>query len=109
MKRVFGILVGAFLTCSQFSFAQTMAGTSAADDPAHFPARGGQVDWGLALSGGGERAASFSIGILKALYDNKLLDNIDVISSVSGGGFASYWLFTNYYRNQSKPFGEAAF
>jgi predicted acylesterase/phospholipase RssA len=32
-----------------------------------FPARGGSVDWGLALSGGGPRAAFFSIGVMKAL------------------------------------------
>ncbi|HVF68549.1 MAG TPA: patatin-like phospholipase family protein [Pyrinomonadaceae bacterium] len=80
-----------------------------------FPARGGGLDWGLALSGGGVRSAAFSIGAMKALYDTKdengtrLLDKIDVISSVSGGGYAAYWLLTNYARNKSMPFGEAAF
>lgn len=74
-----------------------------------FPKRGGQRDWGLALSGGGVRAAAFSIGAMKVLYDEGILDEIDVISSVSGGGYASYWLFTNYYENRSQKFGEVAF
>jgi len=68
------------------------------------------MDWGLALSGGGIRSASFSIGVMKALYDKGLLDDIDVISSVSGGGFASYWLFSSFDpSNTSQKFGEAAF
>jgi hypothetical protein len=77
-----------------------------------FPARGrGGVDWGLALSGGGIRSAAFSIGAMKALYDKDLMKEIDVISSVSGGGYASYWLFTNYaqHKSQTPEFGEAAF
>lgn len=79
-----------------------------------FPARGGDIDWGLALSGGGIRSGYFSIGALKALYDKGYLDDIDVISSVSGGGYASYWLYTNFqkdYKSLGKAahFGEAAF
>ena len=54
------------------------------------------MDWGLALSGGGLRSAAFSIGAMKALYDLGLLDDIDVISSVSGGGYASFWLYSRY-------------
>jgi predicted acylesterase/phospholipase RssA len=72
-----------------------------------FPKRGGRLDWGLALSGGGVRSAYYSIGVMKALYDDWLLDEIDVISSVSGGGFASYWLYTTY--GGSGRFGAAAF
>lgn len=56
---------------------------------------------GLALSGGGTRSASFSIGVMKALQENGILDKIDVISSVSGGSYASYWYFMqNYYLNR---------
>ena len=40
---------------------------------------------GLALSGGGSRAIAFHLGCLRALNDLRLLDRIDVISSVSGG------------------------
>lgn len=48
---------------------------------------------GLALSGGGTRAGVFAFGVLNGLNDTKLLDQVDVISSVSGGGYAAYWLF----------------
>ncbi len=59
---------------------------------------------GLAFSGGGTRAAAFSYGVLEAMVDVKirwegrerrLLDEIDAISSVSGGSFtaAYYGLF----------------
>ncbi len=74
-----------------------------------FPARGGDVDWGLALSGGGLRSAAFSIGAMKALYDLGLLDDIDVISSVSGGGYASYWLYSRFDPDADLPFGDTAF
>ncbi|MGQ0741058.1 MAG: patatin-like phospholipase family protein [Alphaproteobacteria bacterium] len=58
----------------------------------------------LAFSGGGTRAAAFSYGVLKALRDTpvtvngqagSLLDQVDVISSVSGGSYAAayYGLF----------------
>ena len=40
---------------------------------------------GLSLSGGGSRAVAFHLGTLRALEDLKLLDEVDVISSVSGG------------------------
>jgi NTE family protein len=58
----------------------------------------------LAFSGGGTRAAAFSFGLLEALRDatyatvggpRRLLDDVDVIASVSGGSFtaAYYALF----------------
>lgn len=48
---------------------------------------------GLALSGGGYRAAAYHLGTLKALKKLGILDNIDVISSVSGGSIvAAYYL-----------------
>ena len=40
---------------------------------------------GLALSGGGYRAAAYHIGALRALHKLGVLDKVDVISSVSGG------------------------
>jgi NTE family protein len=59
---------------------------------------------GLAFSGGGTRAAAFSYGVLEVMAETKirwdgrerrLLDEIDAISSVSGGSFtaAYYGLF----------------
>ena len=56
---------------------------------------------GLALSGGGTRSASFSIGILKALHDTGKLKDIEIISGVSGGAYATYWFFSqNYYMDE---------
>ena len=40
---------------------------------------------GLALSGGGSRAVAFHLGTLRALEDLKLLDEVEVVSGVSGG------------------------
>ena len=40
---------------------------------------------GLALSGGGSRAVAFHLGTLHALEDLNLLNEVDVISGVSGG------------------------
>lgn len=43
---------------------------------------------GLALSGGGIRSATFSLGILRALSRARLLPRVDYLSTVSGGGYA---------------------
>ena len=71
--------------------------------------RGGSVDWGLALSGGGIRSGSFTVGVMKALYDNGLFEELDAISTVSGGGYASYWLYGKYDPRGHLKFGESAF
>ena len=49
------------------------------------PVAGHDKRIGLSLSGGGSRAVAFHLGTLRALEDLKLLDEIDVISGVSGG------------------------
>jgi len=41
--------------------------------------------FGVGLSGGGYRAAAFHLGTLQKLYELKLLDNVDVLSTISGG------------------------
>jgi NTE family protein len=52
----------------------------------------------LAFSGGGTRAAAFAYGALEALKETdigagrSLLDEVDIISSVSGGSFAAAYL-----------------
>ncbi|MGJ8610375.1 MAG: patatin-like phospholipase family protein [Octadecabacter sp.] len=47
---------------------------------------------GVALSGGGARAAVFAAAGLRALDEKGLLDQVTHVSSVSGGGFtAAYW------------------
>jgi hypothetical protein len=65
-------------------------------------------EWGLALSGGGLRSALFSIGVLKALHERKALGGFDMISTVSGGGYAGYWLYGNAlaYPSSRARFGE---
>ncbi len=42
---------------------------------------------GLALSGGGIRSATFSLGIVQALVNRDLLKKVDYLSTVSGGGY----------------------
>ncbi len=70
-----------------------------------------ELNWGLSLSGGGIRSATYNMGALKALYDSNMLDSIQIISSVSGGGYLSYWLYTNFYKhkNTDKEFGYYSF
>jgi hypothetical protein len=48
--------------------------------------------WGLALSGGGIRSATFSLGVLQVLARNKLLGAFHYISTISGGGYAGAFL-----------------
>ena len=63
---------------------------------------------GLALSGGGYRAAAYHIGALRALYKLGVLDKVDVISSVSGGSIiaACYALHDDDYESFEKAFSE---
>lgn len=42
---------------------------------------------GLALSGGGIRSAAFSLGVLQALNQQGVIDRVDYLSTVSGGGY----------------------
>jgi NTE family protein len=54
---------------------------------------------GLALSGGGVRAAAFHAGVLRYLAERRLLENIVHISSVSGGSLFTGMVFryANYH------------
>ncbi len=47
----------------------------------------GRRPWGLALSGGGIRSATFCLGLLKALAARRQLLKFDLMSTVSGGGY----------------------
>src|SRR5688572_5760527 len=119
MKKISVYFALFFLLCAQLAFPQQQNLIQADSSPETnidprnttqiFPARGGRVDWGLALSGGGVRSAAFSIGAMKALYDLKILDKVDVISSVSGGSYASYWLYSRYNPSSDQNFGDNAF
>lgn len=46
---------------------------------------------GLALSGGGIRAATFHLGLLQALAEARMLRYFDYLSAVSGGAFIAGW------------------
>jgi hypothetical protein len=70
-------------------------------------ARGGNLDWGICLSGGGIRSGAFSLGALKSLYDRGYLEQVDVVSVVSGGGYAWYWVLSN--NDGQRNFGESVF
>jgi hypothetical protein len=48
--------------------------------------------FGLALSGGGIRSATFALGVLQAMADRNLLPFVDYLSTVSGGGYIGSWL-----------------
>lgn len=59
---------------------------------------------GLAFSGGGIRSATFNLGVLQALEKSDVLRHVDVLSSVSGGGYAAscyHWLRANADMPQS--------
>lgn len=48
--------------------------------------------WGIALSGGGIRSATFALGVLQALARDNLLRCFHYQSTVSGGGYAGGFL-----------------
>jgi len=63
----------------------------------------------VCFSGGGTRAAAFSYGVLEAMHDTKiasgnqtLLDQVDLISSVSGGSITAAY----YALNRQKTFSD---
>lgn len=51
---------------------------------------------GLALSGGGFRAAAFHLGVMRHLQALHLLDKLDLVSCVSGGSIAGATLAVNW-------------
>lgn len=57
---------------------------------------------GLALSGGGIRSATFSLGILQRLAREGILDKVDYLSTVSGGGYlgGALTFFAKSHREQ---------
>lgn len=51
--------------------------------------------FGIALSGGGSKAAAFAMGVLAGLSDVQLLDRANYLSSVSGGSYAAYFYYAH--------------
>lgn len=58
---------------------------------------------GLALSGGGIRSATFSLGLLQALSRHGLVPSIDYISSVSGGSYIGAFFGAFFVNAQDMP------
>jgi hypothetical protein len=61
------------------------------DDDNSIP-QGSAELWGIALSGGGIRSATFSLGLLRSLAEGGALPRFDVLSTVSGGGYVGSML-----------------
>ncbi|HKA87120.1 MAG TPA: patatin-like phospholipase family protein [Haliangiales bacterium] len=63
------------------------------------------LGFGVALSGGGSRAAAFHCGTLRALVDLGWLDRVDVVSTVSGGSvFGGAWMAARLRREPEDAF-----
>jgi hypothetical protein len=60
-------------------------------EEAHFDPKDVEL-WGLALSGGGIRSATFGLGVLQALARHDLLGSFHYQSTVSGGGYIGAFL-----------------
>ena len=59
---------------------------------------------GLALSGGGIRSSAFCLGVLQALDAKQVLDKVDYLSTVSGGGYIGTSLSAANSRRQRLVF-----
>jgi predicted acylesterase/phospholipase RssA len=64
----------------------------------------------VALSGGGVRAGTVSLGFLQALQELQILKEVDYLSSVSGGGYAHGYLLTaaSTFSDENEIFGDHA-
>lgn len=74
-----------------------------------------KANWGIALSGGGIRSATFCIGVLQSIaerdkycqdnskkdYKSSLLSHFDYLSTVSGGGYAGGFLTSLFVRDRA--------
>ncbi len=54
--------------------------------------RAGTGETAVCLSGGGVRSASFGLGVMQGLSEAGVLDSVDYLSTVSGGGYIGGWL-----------------
>lgn len=52
--------------------------------------------FGLALAGGGTKASSFSMGVLRGFVQTGLIERVDILSTVSGGSYAGLWFYYRY-------------
>jgi len=54
--------------------------------------------FGISISGGGIRSATFALGVLQGLARKNILQAADYLSTVSGGGYIGTWLQGILYR-----------
>ncbi|GIQ59819.1 hypothetical protein Flavo103_29550 [Flavobacterium collinsii] len=80
-------------TTSDESLNETMLKIAADESKIHDPMlRATEMKLtGLAFSGGGIRSATFNLGVLQRLASLDVLEKIDYISTVSGGGYIGTW------------------
>ncbi|WP_434118761.1 patatin-like phospholipase family protein [Sinorhizobium meliloti] len=73
------------------------------------PPHGRPADlFGVSLSGGGIRSASYCLGALQALHAWGLIHRIDYLSTVSGGGYVGTSMIAGMHANQEEN-GEPGF
>jgi hypothetical protein len=60
----------------------------------------------VALSGGGVRSAAFGMGVLMALHEEKKLQEVDILSAVSGGAYTVSWYYAQHMHRRNVPPGE---
>jgi heme/copper-type cytochrome/quinol oxidase subunit 2 len=56
--------------------------------------------FGMAISGGGIRSATFGLGVLQGIARAELLRRMKYISTVSGGGYIGGWLISWIHRTE---------
>ena len=61
---------------------------------------------GLAISGGGIRSSTFSLGVVQGLASQGLLKGVDYMSTVSGGGYTGSCMSSLLNDPENKPTGE---
>jgi len=112
-KKILTLSFGVLLLsgCATYGVISNDAVTAESDSPSTYSIKNiaskhsvGEVSLILAFSGGGTRAAALAYGALEELRDTtiivngqsrRLLDEVDVISSVSGGSFTSAYYGLN--------------
>ena len=57
--------------------------------------------FGMAISGGGIRSATFALGVLQGIARAELLNKMQYISTVSGGGYIGGWLISWIHRTKN--------
>ena len=65
-----------------------------------------RAEIGLALSGGGIRSATFALGVIQALAKKGEFKKIDVLSTVSGGGYTGSLISRLFTRDDVKSAGD---